>query len=122
MMSVESNREIEESLIFLGIDAHPDECDFCEDGSVYYGLTEVLPKGSVYEDDEDTPTEGDFTITPCGPLGGRSGLGRIGGRFVGEFDSDEDAKDAANQIMYDESYWPNVWMVSDHGNVTLLTE
>ena len=27
--------------------ADPDDCDICEDGSVYYGLTQILPPGSI---------------------------------------------------------------------------
>jgi len=38
---------IEQSLLWFGIDGTPDECDICEDGSVYYGLTQILPRGSV---------------------------------------------------------------------------
>lgn len=120
-MTIETEMMIEESLIFLGFEVHPEECDICEDGSVYYGLTQILPKGSVCDDHEDQPSEGDFTITPCGRLGGKSGLGRVEGNFVGEYDSDDDAVNAARAIMEEESYWPNIWIVSDHGNWSLLS-
>lgn len=73
-------------------------------------------------DFKDEPVDGDFTITPCGSLGCMSGLGRIEGNFVGEFNCDDDAVDAAKQIMQDEQFWPNIWMVSDHGNWSLYTE
>lgn len=68
------------------------------------------------------PTEGDFTITPCGRLGGKSALGRVGGRFIGEFDCDDDAAREAQRIMTAESWFTNVWLVSDHGNWRLLTD
>lgn len=67
----------------------------------------------------DEILEGDFTITPCGRLGGKSALGVIEGKFVGEFDSDDSAIEAAIEIMRDEQFWPNIWIVSDHGNFTL---
>jgi hypothetical protein len=76
----------------------------------------------VCDDSEDEPTGGDFTITPCGSLGGRSALGRVEGKFVGEFGCDGDAFEAAKQIMEDEQFWPNVWSVSDHGNWSLYVD
>ena len=71
------------------------------------------------EDYDDEPVEGDFTITPCGPLGGKSALGVIGGKFIGEFDCDESDYCRAREIMREDNYFPNVWLVSDHGNFTL---
>ena len=38
---------IEAGLRWLGIEADPSDCDVCEDGSVWYGLVQVLPKGSI---------------------------------------------------------------------------
>ena len=35
-------REVEEALFRMGIDATPLECDYCEDGSVYFGLTKII--------------------------------------------------------------------------------
>ena len=91
--------------------------------SVYNGEDAIAREDFVDDtDDEDQPTPGDFTITPCGRLGGRSALGRVEGRFVGEFDCDDDAVRAARQIMEDEQFWPNVWIVSDHGNWSLYTD
>jgi hypothetical protein len=71
---------------------------------------------------DDEPVEGDFTIAPCGRLGGKSALGRHEGKFVGEFDCDEDAAKAARDIMDQEQYWVNIWLVSDHGNWSLYTD
>jgi hypothetical protein len=31
----------------IGSGVDPDDCDICEDGSVYYGLTMILPRGSM---------------------------------------------------------------------------
>jgi hypothetical protein len=65
------------------------------------------------------PVEGDFTIHPTGFLGGLSALARVEGKFVGRFDSDEDAVCEARRIMSVEQFWPNIWIVSDHGNWNL---
>ena len=39
--------DIQEWLDWFGIDASPSDYDVCEDGSVYYGLTMIAPKGTV---------------------------------------------------------------------------
>ena len=62
------------------------------------------------------PCEGDYTMTPCGPLGSRIGVGQVGGKFIGEFRTDEDAEKFIRDRMEREKFWPNVWWVSDHGN------
>jgi len=85
------------------------KCYNCDKWSVEMGPDECSDCANI-------PCEGDFTITPCGSLGGKSGLGRIEGKFVGEFDSDDAALERAKQIMQDEKFWPNIWFVSDHGN------
>jgi hypothetical protein len=42
------DEKIMRGLRFLGYgEIEPDECDVCEDGSVWFGLMQVLPKGSV---------------------------------------------------------------------------
>ena len=47
-MNNEQREQIEKALAWLGVDASvADDCDICEDGSVYYGLIQVLPKGSI---------------------------------------------------------------------------
>ena len=52
-MTIDQEREIDLALIFLGFEVHPEECDICEDGSVYYGLTQILPPGSIYEENTE---------------------------------------------------------------------
>ncbi len=83
--------------------------------------------GDLDEDDKcddcvDSPEPGDYTITPCGSLGGMSGVGVIEGKFIGEFDCDTEAIVAIRRIMDEEKFWPNIWIVSDHGNWTLHLE
>jgi hypothetical protein len=35
----------------IGPGHDPDDCDICEDGSVYHGLTMILPRGSVHPEE-----------------------------------------------------------------------
>jgi len=42
-----ANMLIEEGLRWLGIEAAPSDCDICEDGSVWHGLVQVLPKRTL---------------------------------------------------------------------------
>jgi hypothetical protein len=46
-MNNEQRDYVEKMLRWIGIDASADDCDICEDGSVYYSLIQVLPKGSI---------------------------------------------------------------------------
>ncbi len=94
-----------------------------EDYCVVCGEYADLDENDECEDcAEDKPEDEDFTITPSGPLGGRSAVGRVNGKFVGEFDSDDQAIVAIKQIMEDEQFWPNIWLVSDHGNWSVYKE
>ncbi|MFP4047898.1 MAG: hypothetical protein ACLFT4_09115 [Bacteroidales bacterium] len=40
------------------------------------------------------------------------------GKFIGEFIEDDEAEYAIIQFMNKNDYWPDVWFVSDHGNVS----
>lgn len=39
--------------------------------------------------------------------------------FLGEFVEDTDAATAIAERMNRDQFWPNVWYISDHGNVDL---
>ena len=62
------------------------------------------------------PEPEDYTISPCGPLGSRSCVGQVEGKFLGEFKNDHAARQAICAKMEKERFWPSVWQVSDHGN------
>ena len=64
------------------------------------------------------PQEDDYTITSSGSLGGKSSVSQYG-RHLHEFDDDDDALAWIRQDMDINEYWPNVWIVSDHGNYHL---
>jgi hypothetical protein len=85
-------------------------CDGCD------GLA-ILDGDALCEECADVaPVEGDFTIHPTGFLGGLSALARFDGPVIGHFGCDDDAVCEARRIMSVEQYWPNIWIVSDHGN------
>ncbi len=99
----------------------------CYDYIDYHGKCECGTYADLDEYDKcgdcvDKPEPGDYTITPCGALGGMSGVAVIEGKFVGEFHSDDEAIMAIRRLMNEEKFWPNIWIVSDHGNWSLHTE
>ena len=64
---------------------------------------------------EDRPDEEDIFFSSSGPLGSKTTLS-AGGKFVGEFNSHEEAEEAAKAWMKKNNFFPNAWIVSDHGN------
>ena len=68
--------------------------------------------------------EGDYTITPCGPLGSlvhvaQEGYGHRGD--LGDF-ADYDAALAAIKVhMERNSFFPNVWRIDDHGTADVVS-
>lgn len=105
-----------------------DECSDCATTLVYNGCSGDFKPDDLNDDNYckdcvvDKPVDGDYTITPCGSLGGMSGVGVIGGKFVGEFHSDDEAIMAIRRIMNEEKFWPNIWIVSNHGNQVLYKD
>ncbi len=69
---------------------------------------------------ENSPSEDDMFITPCGQLGGMLSVS-VEGRFLGEFAEYTDAENAIRDYMEKSNFYPNIWYVSDHGNVSPYT-
>lgn len=44
------------------------------------------------------------------------------GKVIGTFEEEEEARNFIRKWMEKEQYWPNVWFVSDHGNIQLVTD
>ena len=44
-----------------------------------------------------------------------------GGKYLGKFPDYTDLERFIREHMEREQFWPNVWQVSDHGNVSLYT-
>ena len=72
------------------------------------------------EAEETEPTEGDYTLSPCGRLGGKTAVGIVGGKFLGEFADDETALAFVADHGTRAQFFPAVWNVSDHGNAHLV--
>jgi len=70
---------------------------------------------------DTAPEEGDYILTPSGPLGGMTSVSQVGGKFHGDFTETEEAEAFIKEHMESEKFWPNVWYVSDHGNVSPYT-
>lgn len=69
---------------------------------------------------DDEPCEDDAYLTPSGSLGGMTALS-IEGKFIGEWAEENDAVNAFKEWCEKNQFRPNIWYVSDHGNVSLYT-
>lgn len=66
---------------------------------------------------EDQPDYDDWS-TDDGNIFRHHGTGRV---VLDATDmTDEQASRAAGRIMRKEGFWPNVWFISDHGNVSVF--
>jgi hypothetical protein len=74
----------------------------------------------VPEDEEElTPAPEDYVKTPCGSLGSKTCVGVVEGKFLGEFDTEEEADKAICEQMAKDKFWSTVWFLSDHGNLRI---
>lgn len=71
-------------------------------------------------EDEDKESEDDAYLSPSGHLGSKISLS-IGGKHIGEFKSNDEAEDAFAAWVNKNKFFPNIWYVSDHGNVHQYT-
>lgn len=83
-------------------------------------LGEPPEETSELGEEELRPEEDDAFFFPTGHLGGATGLS-VGGKFIGKFSEQEEAENALREWAEKNQYWPNVWYVSDHGNVSQVT-
>lgn len=66
------------------------------------------------------PSEDDIYITPSGQLGSKLSVS-AGGKFLGEYTEHADAEAAIKSWMEKNQFWPSIWFVSDHGNISPYT-
>lgn len=80
----------------------------------------VLPEDIPTDqpDQPDQPDPEDAYLRPSGPLSALTSAS-LGGVFLGEFDTTEQAEQAIRAEMDRTRFWPNVWWVDDHGGLTL---
>lgn len=80
----------------------------------YAGLPLVI---SDYDDSELPPVEpeeGDLMTSDCVKF-------YADGRLAFTVEDDEDMSDAIDAYMTEEGFYPNVWLLDDHGGCELLT-
>lgn len=68
------------------------------------------------QEDSDEPQEEDITISPYGSLGSRLQVSVVGGKPIGIFSDQDAAEKAIKKYMDQHNFYPQVWMISDHGN------
>jgi hypothetical protein len=68
---------------------------------------------------EEQPEEEDYIISSSGTLGGRTDVSIYGGKHLATFGDEEDAENFLRKRMDQESFYPRVWFVDDHGGYTL---
>lgn len=72
-----------------------------------------------FEDEEPSgPEEEDYVLFDSGPLGSRTSVSQVGGKFLGEFKSTEEAEKAIKKDMEKNKFYPGVWYQDDHGGMS----
>lgn len=87
-------------------------------GLGYIGLTQVEEEGEEEggEEEEEGPAPEDITITSDGF---RYHVGEVEGKHIGTFSEMDYAELAVHRWMQKNNFYPSVWFISDHGNVSL---
>jgi hypothetical protein len=100
-------------------------------GTAGMGNIERWPEADMIEETSDSPDmpdvelpqEGDYLISTCGPLGIWTKITVTGDSSICEVFDGEDQDDRVRvwirNRMNQENFYPNVWMLSDHGNLAL---
>lgn len=70
----------------------------------------------VAETEQRVMEDEDYVLSPCGTLGGRTGLSIHNNKFLSDFATTDEALEFMRERMDQESFWPNIWWISDHGN------
>lgn len=113
-----------DSAIFPGPNGEPNlyECEECGEEVCFDCVADEggqLCKDCYEEDLEEVkPSEDDAILSDCGPLGSKTSLS-LGRRFLGEFNTQEEAFIYLRTLAKYENVFPNVWYISDHGNPIL---
>lgn len=78
---------------------------------------------SAYGDPDAEPTapsDGDYVMSPSGPLGGRTSVSEHGYKFLAEFSNEDDAIEFIKMRMSEQGVFTTVWELSDHGNYSIV--
>lgn len=92
-------------------------CTHCGYKHEYMSLTS---DGERYEQEQAGPQPEDITISDSGPLGSLYSVGIVEGKFIGEYQTWEDAVAAVKEYVEGSNFFPTVWKVSDHGNACAI--
>jgi len=65
------------------------------------------------------PEDGDYVISSCGYLGSGTQVSVVGDKGAAVFKDEEEAEDYVRSRMEGERFYPNVWFLSDHGNLEI---
>ena len=66
--------------------------------------------------------DGDYVISDCGPLGSQTSVNVVNGKHLGTYNDWEEALGAIRADMKKENFFPSVWSVSDHGNISNVSD
>jgi hypothetical protein len=66
--------------------------------------------------EENEPQEDDMYLSDSGPLGSKTSVS-VNQNFLGEYNSEEEAVKAIKEWINKNKFYPNIWYVSDHGNI-----
>jgi hypothetical protein len=117
----------EEDEIVVDYEKDEEFCPVCGENGYLMDLheDEEIPE-LVFGPREEICEDGDFVIQSCGPIGNKTSVSVIGDgckcyqEFSGE-NQEEEVRKYITERMRRDNFYPNVWTVSDHGNLTLTT-
>jgi hypothetical protein len=69
------------------------------------------------EEEQDKPEPSDAFFSDSGQLGAKTSVS-VNNKFLGEFNEMEEAEAALKKWMEQNKFYPNVWYISDHGNIS----
>jgi len=111
-------------VIFADVFVACEDCEdeICDDCATQDDSGKVLCKDCGEDEDPDDepdePTGKDAYYKDSGPLGAKTSLS-LGRRFLGEFNTEDEAFIYLRTLAKYENVFPNVWYISDHGNLIL---
>jgi len=95
--------------------------DATRSGLKYKGGSKLADLDTWGGEDKTSPTSEDIVMYPSGSLGGKTSVSEVEGKFLGEFNTDDEAEAFIKQYMQQQNWYPDVWFQDDHGGYTLRT-
>jgi hypothetical protein len=82
-----------------------------------YAIVALEEEHEEHEVSEDEPDDDDIFIEPTGQLGSKLNVS-VGHKHIGTFNSHDAAEKAIVDWINKNKWAPNIWMISDHGNIS----